>query len=778
MRIIPAEKPSVARDIAAYLGITQKQDGYLDGTWRGEPCRITWAFGHLVGTAPPEAHGWPKDWQAGVHPLIPDQFRLEITPDKGARTQFNIITGLLKTVTEILCATDAGREGELIFRYIYALSGSQAPVQRLRISSLTPEAIAAGFSSLRPGQAMLPFYAAARARSEADWLTGMNYTRTLTVKHKQTTGGRMIPVGRVQTPTLWLIVSRYLSRQQFVKTPFYRLRLTLTHAGSTPFVVSPPERFTRPEDVHQRLSLLKALTSLACTENQTRPLVEHAPALVDLTTLQRVANERYGFSAGRTLALAQSLYEQKHLTYPRTDSAYLPGDMAGEVSAVLNRLATPSYAPAVALSQQPPSRRVFNTARVSDHHGLIPTTCLPASGGGLDKPARQVYELVVERFLRALSVACVKEICTLWFDSPVGTGRQALRASGQTIKNPGWRAINLTVTYSPGSGTDENMVQADQPDTAADTENQLLPPLRAGDMCRIEKRELTKGITQPPALLSESALLALMEAGGQHHTADSPGRTPHDAAPVADADTDSDADQGQVDGIGGEAEKRFGLGTPATRAAIIETLLRREYITRQGKKLVPTPFGISLYELVRTKAIGSARITGQWEFALREIEQGRKTYTGFMEDIRRYLIRGYTELSTDQTELTGIVIANSAACPQCKAGSIIDKKTFYGCSTCKKTQVDPAVPAPSVAGSPALKADTTGSGCRFGINKVIAGKTITYETVRTLIDRRKTPVLKGFTGKSGKPFEAMLVLDETLSVIFSFSQPGKSAPKP
>ncbi|MEX0613757.1 MAG: DNA topoisomerase 3, partial [Pirellulales bacterium] len=538
MKVILAEKPSVARDIAAFLGCKVRRDGYLEGNGY----QITWAFGHLVALNDPEDYD-PALKKSALEtlPIIPEKFGLKPSGDKQARHQFSVIKQLFRTADELIAATDAGREGELIFRYILTLTGCTGkPARRLWLSSLTPQAIQEAFALLRPLAAYDNLYAAARCRSEADWIVGINGTRYFTVRHRQS--GELWSVGRVQTPVLAMIAGRDNEIKNFRPTPFWEL---LTKYRDTVF------RFAggRFEEEANARTHLQRVTGppLKIESVEIQPQKAQPPQLYDLNELQRDMNRRFGLSAAATLQAAQSLYEARLVTYPRTDSRYLTKDIEPTVPGILHKLAAlkPTEIGRLDLAKLPFTARITNDKKVTDHHAIIPTGTTPAS---LPPDQQQVFEAIVVRFIAAFSPACEKQITTV----EAQVAGVPFVAKGTRITVPGW-----TLLYEHESN-----------DEATEDEQQL-PDFKPGESGTHEP-SVRKGQTTPPSPFTENTLLGAMETAGKF---------------VEDAELR-------------EALKERGLGTPATRASIIETLIQRKYILRTKTKLTATQSGHYLLSLI------------------------------------------------------------------------------------------------------------------------------------------------------------------------------------
>jgi DNA topoisomerase III len=618
MKVVITEKPSVARDIAAVLKINEKKSGYIAG--RG--CAITWAFGHLVTLLEPgEYDPSLKRWTLNTLPFIPEEFKLKLIDNAGVPEQFSVIKKLCTEAEEIVCATDAGREGELIFRYILSLASCEdKPIKRLWLSSLTPDAIQEAFKNLKDGHDYDALYDAARCRSESDWIVGLNATRFYTVRYGKTGGiaDRVLwSIGRVQTPVLAMIVQRDDEIVQFRPEPFWELttlyrEVLFKYTG---------DRFTKHESANELLEKVTGhdftITGIAGKQKTEQP-----PQLFDLTTLQRELNKVQGLSAADTLAATQNLYESKLVTYPRTDSRYLTADMIPRIPQVFEQL-KPLRADQIEkldLANLNLSKRIVDDSKVTDHHAIIPTGMMPR--GNLGRNEGMVYDAVVTQFIAAFYPICTKKITTVNGESNGVT----FEAKGTQIIEPGWTEL------FPAKGK------------KADDEEQTLPAFTKGESGP-HQPTLREGKTKPPSYFSENSLLGAMEAAGKW--------------------VDDDALR--------EALKERGIGTPATRAAIIETLLKRNYIYREKKQIRATDMGRCLIALIQDPLLKSPEMTGEWEEQLKLIERKKVEASHFMEGIARYtheLIQTSGALQIDPKRW--------GSCPYC-GKEVIKGKTAYGC---------------------------------------------------------------------------------------------------
>lgn len=649
MKVILTEKPSVARDIADFLGAKKRQEGYFEGNGY----QITWAFGHLIALKNPEEYD-PilKRWSIDTLPFIPKSFELKVVDDKGILKQFGIIKKLFKSCSEIICATDAGREGELIFRYILTMVQCESkPWKRLWLSSLTLEALQAGFQNLKAGSDYNHLYAAAKCRSESDWIVGLNATRNFTVRYGA--GKILWSIGRVQTPVLAMIVNRDDEIRHFKSEPFWEV---WTNYREVVFKLK-SERFKVKSEAEKILA-----------EVQDHPLVidkikvkkenEHPPLLFDLTELQREMNRRFSISAADTLEIAQTLYEQKLITYPRTDSRYLTNDLKDQVVKTLESLKQIKFKEIepLNLSELTFSKRMVNDKKVTDHHAIIPTGTLPRT---LPYQSQAVYDAIVIRLIAAFYPTCVKELTTI-----DGISNQHLfQAKGVRIITPGW-----TVLYPKKN--EETKEAKDSSDT------QTLPKFTQGESGP-HAPYISEGKTNPPSHFNENALLGAMETAGKL---------------VEDEELK-------------EALKEKGIGTPATRASIIETLIKRQYIERKGKSLIATDLGRYLIALIQDPNLKSPELTGEWEAKLKKIEQGKYRAEEFMQGIAKFIQQVILD-----SDINKINFSSFGLCPKCKS-PVIKGKKGYGCSKWRE-------------------------GCQFVLWKEYKGIELNEGQIRTLLQRR------------------------------------------
>lgn len=707
MQLIIAEKPSVARDLARVLGVRPvgKQ------AFEGDRCVISWCVGHLVELEEPAAYdpAW-KAWRLESLPMLPSELRLR--PASHARDQLRAVTKLLRDrrFTAVINACDAGREGELIFRYVYRYAGARLPVRRLWVSSLTDEAIRRGFATLRPGSELDALADAACCRSEADWLVGMNATRAVTARGRLAGHDALYSIGRVQTPTLAMLVERERAIRAFVSRPYWEIGAMLRTSGGETFSARwlDPSRTSSPSQgggsggERSRPPIGRLATAQLAEEIVARDTVrahadhpegprverirartvrEPPPLLFDLTSLQRTANRRFGWSAQRTLELAQALYERhKLITYPRTDSRHLSSDIVGELPGVVATLASlPDYTGfAQPLLAQLPrlGRRFVDDSKVSDHHAIIPTGAA-ARVGGLDRDERRLFDLIVRRFLGAFYPDAEIAITEAWIvvGATGASGARSVTARGATSRaerehgdeSPileelpplpdrylargrvrvvaGWQVVAGIDPERRRESAGERGDSDDGEPTAS------LPPLVEGEQLDARFSAQAKQTTPPPRY-TEATLLGAMETAGKQLAATADDRL----ASVVDG----------VDAITEEemraAMKDRGLGTPATRAAIIETLLRRGFVARDRQHLVPTPVGEGLIDALPVPSLASAELTGHWEARLARIARGEESRTAFMADIARYV-----------AEIVDLVRASDMAAPSSTTGAVASR---------------------------------------------------------------------------------------------------------
>ena len=681
---IIAEKPSVAKDIANVLNVRERHDGYLSGNGY----IVTWAFGHLVQLAMPDAYGYSGFRRENL-PIIPQEFKFiprqirqgkEYASDPGVLKQLKVITDVFAQSDRIIVACDAGREGEGIFRYIYNYIGCRKPFVRLWISSLTDRAIKEGFNNLKPGSDYDNLYRAAEARAIADWEIGLNATQALSIA----AGQGIYSLGRVQTPTLMMICSRYLENKDFTPQTYYQIKVTAEKDG-TPFSAISEHKYETLPAVNTALNAVTATGTVTVADVQRKEVNQEPPLLYDVTALQKEANTKLGFSADRTLSIAQSLYEKKVLSYPRTGSRYISDDVFDEIPSRIALLEQyPAFAACAAtLKGAALNRRSVETGKVTDHHALIITECLP---GELPEDERRIYELVAARLLESFSARCVKDVTTVRFTA----GDSDFTAKGTVTKSAGWRAIR--------GEKDE------------DDESVSLPPLQPGETFPLQSAVNVEKQTKPKPLHTESSLLSAMESCGKSL----------EEAELRDS------------------LKDIGIGTPATRASIIETLFSRDYVRRDKKNLVPTDKGLAVYAIVKDKKIADVEMTGQWETALSKIESGEMNPAAFRKGIEVYAAQITEELLQVRVSVAD---GEQIPCPKCQSGRIL----FY----------------PKVA-----KCSNVDCGVTIFRNK--GDKQLTDSQITDLVTKGKTSLIKGFKSKEGKAFDAHVAFDKDFRTVYEF----------
>jgi DNA topoisomerase-3 len=734
--LVIAEKPSVGRDLVRVLpGAFTKAEGYLEGPDHV----VTWAVGHLVQLADPDEYEERfKKWRMADLPIVPEHFKL-VVRDERSKKQMNVVKRQLSRddVDAVVNACDAGREGELIFAYLYEKSGSRKPVQRLWLNSMTKRAIEEAFGELRPGAEFAPLEEAARSRSEADWIVGMNATRAATIRLRSSFDGA-VSLGRVQTPTLAILARREEEIRAFKPEPYWLVDATFDTVENAPRVyegryyagaagrrsASQPDdaaaaqssepgrraggqaageqasRGARLKSAEEARAVVAAcegqggvITKLEKSERKDRP-----PLLYDLTSLQRDANSRFGFSARRTLAAAQRLYEEhKALTYPRTNSRYLTGDMVAEIKPIAQLLGSRSeYAQAsryVVGLDVLPLGRVINDAKVTDHHAIIPTRAESHPVDKMNDDDRRIYDLVVRRFLAAFHPEAVFENTRV----ETTVADHVFRTSGKLMLVPGWRGVY---------GEEASGSQADRSDDDEDREQQL-PRLERDERVTVQEIASEEKETKPPRRYTEGALLAAMETAGKL------------------------VDEEELR----EAMKDSGIGTPATRASIIERLLQVGYIERDARALVVTEKGLNVVRLLGEHPLTSPGLTGDWEHRLAKIETGQDSRKAFMGDIVKFTESTVGELDTKLKDVR-IPRANLGPCPVC-GRDIVENRKGYSCWS----REDP--------------------GCGFVIWKSKTGKQLPVAVARELIKTGRTErAVTGFKGRSGKSFRARLALQQ------------------
>jgi DNA topoisomerase III len=710
--LVIAEKPSVARDIARVLGAGRKGEGFLEG----QGYRVTWALGHLVHFAEPDDYGgaWSERWSLSQLPMIPEHWQLRTDPRTAS--QLKIVQGLLNApdIRAIICATDAGREGENIFRLIYEFSRCRKPFQRLWVSSLTDEAIREGFAHLKPGAAFDPLAQSARARAQADWLVGMNLTRAYTVHN-----GVLCTIGRVQTPTLAMIVARDQAIAGFVKALYYELVATLAEGFIARYSRDGEIRLDNKAEAERLHRELAPHTQGRVSRVEQQVLRNRPPPLYDLTNLQRDANRRFGLTAAQVLEQAQALYEtHKLISYPRTESRHISEDLLPKLPGILKGLEHPLAVEALLRLEggRPLGKAYVDNAKLTDHHAILPTGKRPLAN--LPETARRVFDLVVARFVAIfLPDEQVEETRVI-----LDIGSADFIARGTRVLEPGWKRVE------PGQHASEE-----------GDEEGVLPPLPPGETVHVTDLEVVEKETQPPRPYNDATLLAAMKNAG---------REIEDDALAA-------------------AMKASGLGTPATRAAIIEKLVRSGYVERQRKQLRATLKGQALIGLV-AGPLRSPELTANWEQRLKDVEQGQSQAEDFYRDIVAW-VSELIPLVTQGAALTpeqafaarggqpranrgGSRQANPSRatklgpCPRCKLGEVVESAKAFGCSRYAE-------------------------GCGLTLWKTMAGLRLDKALIRQLLIDGRTDRVEGFVSKTGRSFAARLRLDQEGKVTFDFDGP-------
>lgn len=688
MKLVLAEKPSVGREIAHLLGASEKKEGYLEGNGYF----VTWAYGHLVELGMPEDYGISGFHKATL-PILPQSFLLTVRKlkkekgyinDPAALKQLKVIKKLFDGCDSIIVATDAGREGELIFRYIYHYLKCVKPFERLWISSLTENAIKKGFENLKPGNRFDSLFQAAQSRSRADWLVGINATQALTL----VAGDGIYSLGRVQTPTLKLICRRYLKNRNFEVEKYWQIELLHTKD----FIEFTSISQIKVNSQKQAEDILKVIernsNTASITKVESKKIKEQPPLLFDLTGLQKEANKKLNFSAEETMSLAQSLYEKKFITYPRTGSKYIPEDVWLEIPELIRTLQKKE-----SMKQKVSqikwgtfNKRIVNDQGVTDHHGLLITEKLPSA---LSVKENAVYDMIALRLLEAVSQPCLKDITDITL--------QALHydfiVKGSKIVEIGWRSI-----------------QGNSYETAEHL--QEIPDLKEGMELKLKSSKILEKETQPPVLYTEAGLLSAMENAGEH--------------------LENKSEQ--------QVLKNIGIGTPATRASIIETLLSRNYIKREKKALIPTEKGLQVYHIIKDKKIANVEMTAEWELAMQKIESNELNALDFQKQIEIYTATITHELLETTIERENLP---KLQCPKCKNHQL--------------TILDKIIKCPDQV-------------CNWMQFRNICGIQLKTTDIETLINKGKTSLIKGMISKNGKKFNAYMVLNDKAESSFEFEK--------
>ena len=635
MIVCVAEKPSVGAYIANVLGAKQRKDGYFEGNGY----QVTWTFGHLCALLDPQEYSdqW-KAWSLSSLPMIPARFSIKVSGDEGVHKQFNVIKNLIAEADEVINCGDAGQEGELIQRWVYQQAGCKCPVKRLWVNSLTEEAIRDGFQQLKDQTEYQHLYEAGLMRAIGDWLLGMNATRAYTIRYAQGTGRnrQVLSVGRVQTPTLALVVKRQAEIENFKPRTYWELKTTYRDTLFNAQIPVEEDEYaiTSAEQGEALVDSIKDLPFVINSVEKKKGL-EFAPKLYDLTSLQVDCNKKFAFSAEQTLQLIQSLYEKRVTTYPRVDTTYLSDDIYPKVPGILAGIKDfyPQVTPLLG-AKLPKAKKVFDNKKVTDHHAIIPTGQRPDN---LTADEKKVYELVALHFIAVFYPECEVSNTTVLAKA----GDIDFKVTGREVIKPGWRVVfaNLTPTLSQGEGEDSQ----DSPDSLDSSGTQKSLPAFVKGESGAHIPQLKEKTTTPPKYYTEATLLRAMETAGKT--------------------VENDELR--------EAMKENGIGRPSTRAAIIEKLYQRKYIVKQGKSLRATETGINLIHLIISPLLKSAELTGLWEKKLREIERGEYTAQQFLDELKNMTSDVIRDVKTNKAGML---------CPVCRQGLIIRGNTRYGCS--------------------------------------------------------------------------------------------------
>lgn len=685
-------------DIARVVGATDKKDGYCTGNGY----MVTWALGHLVSLAMPGTYGYTKTTAEDL-PMLPHPFRLvsrQVRTDKGmvtdlaASKQLKVIDSVLAQCDNIIVATDCAREGELIFRWIYSYLGYTKPFKRLWISSLTDEAIREGLANLREGKDYDSLYAAADCRAKADWLVGMNASRALAI----VSGSANNSIGRVQTPTLAMVCVRFKENRGFVSTPYWQLHLTLEQRDRHRMFIH-TEEFKEKETAEAAYKRITSGSVAAITKVERRKTFQQPPLLYDLTSLQKDCNIHYDLTADKTLSIAQTLYEKKLISYPRTGSRHISGDVMRHIPSLLEKVAAmpefKEYGQHFDLSDL--NTRSVDDAKVTDHHALIVTGIVPE---GLSEAESVVYGMIAGRMLEAFSPPCEKDLLVM----ECTCEGMDFRSRSSCITKQGWRGV-----FARKEDKEKDEPERDH-GTAEFAEGEAVPVMGHG---------LAQKKTLPKPLYTEATLLAAMETCGKNIT----------------------------DEQAKEAIRDLGIGTPATRAAIITTLIKRDYISRSGKSIVPTEKGMYIYEAVKGMRVADVELTGSWEKTLLQIEGHTLDAETFMQSIRDYTCKATDEiLRLDFPAMQEKVFT----CPKCKTGKIILRSKVAKCDR---------------------------DGCGLLVFRRVLNKELTDSHLEQLFSSGSTRLIKGFKGKKGVSFDAAITFDAEFNPVFSFPKAGNGKKK-
>ncbi len=751
MKVCLAEKPSVAREIAQVIGADRRLDGYYEGNGY----QVTWTFGHFCQLKEPDDYRpeW-KRWNLHDLPMIPEQFGIKLMRrDEGVVKQFNTIKRLLDAATEVINCGDAGQEGEVIQRWVIHEAKCRKPVKRLWISSLTEEAIRQGFNNLRDGKEFDSLYQAGRSRAVGDWLLGLNATRLFTLKYTSYQDKQLLSIGRVQTPTLALLVDRHHEIANFKPEPYWVLKTQYrdttftrinTEAEQKQAQDAPDEQsrlralgyFVKEDEANQALAAVQP-ASLTVTNVEIKKGRESPPRLFDLTSLQVQCNNQLSLSAEDTLKIVQALYEKKAVSYPRVDTTFLPDDIYPKIPEILRGIGYGNLTGPLLANKIPKTTKVFNNNKVTDHHAIIPTGS-GGPGGGMES---SVYDIIVRRFIAAFYPDCEVSNTTVLAEA----AEYLFRVRGRQILSPGWRVVYGDPTQQTApKPTPPAGAQATGAEDNDDVVSTVLPSFAKGESGPHQPR-LESKMTQPPKDYTEASLLRGMETAGRN----------------------IDDEELRL------AMKESGIGRPSTRAAIIETLFKRNYVRRDKKRLLPTPTGVELIGLIRNPTLKSAELTGQWEQKLRQIERNELPSDQFLEELKGLVremvqevkmdrsgravsaaapppappLRGRGAEAAPQGKNTTATPGPSSAgegpgvglglCPACKSGHILRGKTAFGCARFRE-------------------------GCQFRLPAEILGKKLTDPQVKSLLAKGRTQLIKGFVTGAGEKLDGALTLDAKL----------------
>jgi len=705
MKVCIAEKPSVAREIAQVIGATARHDGYFEGNGY----QVTWTFGHFCMLLPPEDyHPHWKRWDFNTLPMLPERFETKVMTDKGVQKQFKVIKSLLDQAQLVINCGDAGQEGELIQRWVIQQAGYSGEVQRLWISSLTKESIHEGFKNLRPAKEFNNLYYAGSSRAIGDWLLGINATRLYTLKY----GGRgqVLSIGRVQTPTLAMLVDRHHEIENFKPEPYWELA---TLYRETLFN-NTEGKFFNKEDGEKLLHKVKG-QDLEIKDIERKEGKEYAPKLFDLTSLQVYCNSKFGMSADQTLKAVQKLYEMKVVTYPRVDTTFLPNDMYPKIPGILKGMQQYTrFAQSLLGKKIKKSSKVFNDKKVTDHHAIIPTGEEKPLSGELEK----VYDIIARRFIAVFYPDCKVAKTTV----SAAVEDVEFVARGKEVLSEGWRALF-------------NHDRKDKEDSKKEEDDAILPAFEKGEKGPHEPQFIEK-TTKAPNSYTEASLLRAMETAGKQ------------------VDDDELRD----------LMKANGIGRPSTRASIIETLFKRGYTERQKKKVVPTPMGIQLIDTINNDLLKSAELTGRWEKQLREIEDGEYNPKRFIYDMKHMVDKLVYEVRMESGQRILSKVSESPAtytmkdkrstqktiasrtCPKCKEGRLLKGKNGYGCSRWK-------------------------DGCDFVMPFKFMEKKLSENQLKRLLEKKATTKLKGFV-LNGEKAEGIAKLTDDFILEFESKSPA------